>query len=293
MPPTIQERMKAEQLRLAAYIEDQARRLTRVTDDEYVRNIEGGMVVFSPKEMSPTAYAFYAKTVLMQYYCEYWGAFNYEKALREGVAPKELSARQMFDRMNQEEYGHARLVWFGDGRSEVGPLAVLHIDPTLFLAAHPWAQVNLLHIFRHSGFVRWSEVIIYNHFQDRSAALQLRDYARGRFEPWSAVLRIIDDEEADHIRHGEEWFARIADTKEGHRMLQEDINKWFPHAMDVFGHPGKASRTMELMLRFGIKQKANDQARQEFVKEVSPLIERHNLTLPAWEYQDSRPFAAR
>ena len=290
MADGVQERMKEVQERLSSYIDDRARTLARMSDGEYLRNIERGISIVAPEQMSKTVYKLYARLVLMQYYSEYWGAYQYERAFRMDFAPREKSAPQIFERMYQEEYGHARLVWFGDGKGNPGPLTVLKIDPMLFLADGPQVQVNVLHIFRHPGFMRWSEIIIYNHFQDRSAALQLRDFANGPFEPWTKVLEIIDGEEADHIRHGEEWFTRIAASDEGQKMLQEDINKWFPHAMDVFGHPGETSKTMEALLRLGVKRKTNDQAREDFLQEVNPLIRQAGLELPPWQHQEQRSF---
>lgn len=283
-------RMKEVQERLFSYIDDRAQTIARMSDGEYLGNIERGIPVISPEQMSRTVYKLYARLVLMQYYSEYWGAYQYERAFRMNFAPREKSAPQIFERMYQEEYGHARLVWLGDGKGNHGPLTVLKIDPTLFLADSPEEQANILHIFRHPGFMRWSEIIVYNHFQDRSAALQLRDFANGPFEPWTKMLELIDSEEADHIRHGEEWFTRIAASADSWRMLQEDINKWFPHAMDVFGHPGETSKTMETLLRFGIKRKTNDEAREDFLEAVSPLIRQAGLELPEWQYQEQRSF---
>ena len=275
--------------RLDDYIKDKARAFCRRNDESYLKEREGGVLLVSPAQMSPKVYKLYARLILMQYYCEYWGAWQYEQALH--LAPTKI-AKQIFSQMHKEEYGHARLVYFGDSTATLkGPLTVLGVMPSLFLADNPANQIQILRIFQHSGFGRWSEIIIYNHFQDRSAAIQLSDFSSGAFEVWSDVLRVIDSEEAEHIRHGEKWFDKIAETAEGRRMLQEDINKWYPHAMDVFGHPGGMSKTEEQLLKFGIKNKTNDQLREEFKKDITPLILKHGLTVPGWEYQPNRPFA--
>ena len=275
--------------RLTGYIEDKARVFCRRNDEKYFKERESGIPLISPEQMSPRVYKLYARHILMQYYCEYWGAWQYEQAL--SLAPTGI-AKQIFSQMHKEEYGHARLVWFGGlGLKLRGPLVVMGIDPHLFRADSPANQIQILRIFQHSGFKRWSEIIIYNHFQDRSAAIQLRDFASGAFEVWRNVLQVIDSEEAEHIRHGEEWFAKIAETEEGREMLQEDINKWYPHAMDVFGHPGGTSRTEETLLKFGIKRKTNDQLREEFKADIMPLILKHNLTVPDWTHQANRLFA--
>lgn len=262
-----------------------------LSDEEYLERIKSGKPVEAIRHMSATVYGLYAKQVLMQYYCEYWGAWQYDRALLLAPAGK---ARDTFSKIVTEEYGHASLVLIGDYlKSILGPLALLGINPKhpFFMAENPTEQFPILRIFQHFGFRRWSEIIIYNHFQDRSAALQLRDFASGPFKPWSKVLEIIDKEEAFHIRHGESWLDRVAETSEGRQMLQEDINKWYPHAMDVFGHEGGTSRTEELLLKFGIKNKTNDQLREEFKADIMPLILKHGLTVPDWTFEPNRPFA--
>ena len=263
----------------------------RMSGEEYLDRIEFGLPVGTVWHMSSTVYELYAKQVLMQYYCEYWGAWQYERALP--LAP-EGKARDTFVKIVREEYGHASLVLFGDySKNLLGPLALLGINPKhpSFMAENPEGQFPILRIFQHPGFKRWSEIIIYNHLQDRSAALQLRDFASGPYEPWSKVLEIIDKEEKFHIRHGESWFDRVAETAEGRQMLQEDINKWYPHAMDVFGHPGGQSKTEEQLLKFGIKKKTNDQLREEFLADIMPLILKHGLTVPDWTFKPDHPFA--
>ena len=276
---------------MSAYIKDVANRFCFISDNEYLERSRSGSLVENAWQMSPAICELYAKQLLMQYYCEYWGAWQYANAVM--LAP-EGAARNVFSKIVREEYGHALLVAGGDlARDIVGPLGVLHVNPAhpSFRADSPQGQFPILRIFQHNGFKRWSEIVVYNHLQDRSAALQLRDFASGAFLPWSRVLEIIDAEENFHIKHGERWFDKIAATSEGRRILQEDIDKWYPHAMDVFGHPGGTSRTEERLLKFGIKKKTNDQIRKEFGDEIMPLILKHNLGVPEWTYRPNRPFA--
>lgn len=283
MPPTDRDSVRS-------FIKEISRHC-HLSDEEYLENIRAGNSIEAIRHMSATVYELYAKQVLMQFYCEYWGAWQYERAIP--FAP-EGKSRDTFAKIVQEEYGHASLVMIGDYITGLlGPLALLGVNPMhqSFMADSPEDQFPILRIFQHPGFTRWSEIIIYNHLQDRSAALQLRDFASGPYTPWAKVLEIIDKEETFHIRHGERWFDRVAETAEGRQMLQEDINKWYPHAMDVFGHPGGQSKTEELLLKFGIKEKTNDQLREEFKADIMPLILKHGLTVPDWVFEPNRPFA--
>lgn len=278
---------------LNTYISRKAKTFALKTDAAYLEDRRQQIPCTGASDMSPTVYPIYAKLLLMQFFCEFWGGEQYRRALRSNIVPTERFAERFFARIVEEEYGHAMLILFGaekTAQSASGPLTLLGINPLLFLEPNPEAQICILRIFQHPGFRRWSEIVVYNHFQDRSAKLQLRDFASGPYLPWSRVLATIDAEETEHVRHGEEWFLRLAKTEEGRSMLQADINRWFPHVMDVFGYPGAESKSMELMLKFCIKQKTNDQARLDFLSEVTPLISQCGLTLPEWEYRPNRPF---
>ncbi len=278
-------------VRFHEYIADHSRRLTRTTDEEYLKRIERGQVIESPVEMSPTVYKLYAVLLFMQYVAEWWGAKGYEDAFKKDIAPPE--DRPMLERMYKEEYGHARLVWLGDGKGMAGPLSLLDIDPTLFLAENPQEQIYLLHIFQHPGFIDLPDLIAFNFLQDQTADHQLDDISKGSFGPWTRIINIIEAEEEAHVEHGERWLARLTKTPKSRAIFQMRLNQWFPHALDVFGQPDVASKNTALYLKFGIKQKTNDRARRDFVSAIKPILSRHGLTLPGWEYRENRSFRSK
>lgn len=286
--PTREERIEAVRKRRDGYIEDKARQLCHVNEDHCLRVAQTEHPFFAPQEMSPGMYQALAPVLLMQYYAEWHGAIQYRRALQKGLPPNER-AYAAFARIVEEEFGHARMLWHGT-REVPGPLDVLEVDPTLFLADTPEEQTGLLRIFQHPGFTNWPEVVMYGHLQDRSAAVQLADFATGLFAPWSLILKVIDGEEQFHIRHGERWIQKIAELPEGRHALQNALNRLFPHAMDVFGRPGGQSKTEKLLVQYRLKHKTNDEARLEFVSQVEPLIIACNLELPHWVFKSNRPF---
>lgn len=276
--------------RLDAYLWAQAKRLAKVTTDEqYLDERRRGIPLVSAAQMSPAVYKLYGQLLLMQYYSEKIGGDRYREALENGLISKE--GREFFERIVREEYGHARLVWFGEGVDLPGPLAVLDLDPTLFLAERPEEQVNILHIFRHPGFQSIHSVIAFNVVQDLAADCQLDDYADGHFIFWTECIRRIEKEEKGHVEHGKRWLLSLTKSLEDKLLFQRYLDYWFLHGMDTFGQPDESSRVMKDILRFGIRNKTNDEGRAGFLHKLAALVEPRGLTLPPWTYREDRPFA--
>ena len=68
--------------------------------------------------------------------------------------------------------------------------------------------------------------------------------------------------------------------------MQDAINQYFPLLPPFFG--SSKSRNNEIYMRWGIKQRANDDMRADFVRRARKLVEDElGLTLP-----DAQAFAA-
>src|SRR5439155_23741102 len=60
--------------------------------------------------------------------------------------------------------------------------------------------------------------------------------------------------------------------------IQGVIDAWYPKALDMFGNTG--SRRSERYRHWGLKRRTNAQAREEYMREVDPLIRAMGLTVP-------------
>jgi len=89
----------------------------------------------------------------------------------------------------------------------------------------------------------------------------------------------VINEELGHIDYGHtktaEFAARGGRDKE---RIQGVIDTWYPKALDMFGNTG--SRRSERYRHWGLKRRTNAQAREEYMREVDPLIRAMGLTVP-------------
>jgi 1,2-phenylacetyl-CoA epoxidase catalytic subunit len=63
--------------------------------------------------------------------------------------------------------------------------------------------------------------------------------------------------------------------------LQKAVDFWYPKALDMFGR--SESKRSERYRYWGLKRRSNEQARNDYIKEVDPLIVKLGLQVPSVE----------
>ena len=61
-------------------------------------------------------------------------------------------------------------------------------------------------------------------------------------------------------------------------QAQAAVDKWYPRALDMFGHTGSSGS--ETAVQLGIKRWRNEEARGMYVDEVAPILEKMGLAVP-------------
>ena len=61
-------------------------------------------------------------------------------------------------------------------------------------------------------------------------------------------------------------------------LADKGANFWYAKALDRFGR--SQSKRSERYVRWGLKQRTNAQAREEYIKEVNPMIKQMGLAAP-------------
>lgn len=145
----------------------------------------------------------------------------------------------------------------------------------------------------------WVELVVANAFYDRAGFCLLGDvYSTTTFGPWKRALVKVDKEETFHLRHGENWMKRIAQSAEGRDELQRAIDWMFLLTVEWFGLPDDLKRHSE-QLAFGFKGKSNDELRQTWMSTAVPLVQSLGMHVPAHfdtdvgKYVLDCPFPAR
>ena len=72
-----------------------------------------------------------------------------------------------------------------------------------------------------------------------------------------------------------ELAARGGDRKD---KIQKAVDFWYVKALDMFGRSDSARD--KRYIYWGLKRRTNAEARQEFIREVNPLIEKMSLRIP-------------
>jgi ring-1,2-phenylacetyl-CoA epoxidase subunit PaaA len=136
----------------------------------------------------------------------------------------------------------------------------------------------------------WVELVVANGFYDRAGFCLLGDvYQSTTFGPWKRALVKVDKEETFHLRHGENWMRKIAQSAEGRDQLQQAIDWMFLLTVEWFGLPDDLKRHSE-QLDFGFKGKSNDELRQTWMATAVPLVKDLGLKVPAHCDEDEGKF---
>lgn len=132
----------------------------------------------------------------------------------------------------------------------------------------------------------WAQFCVIKLLADLAEILQVEDLLHCTFHPLRNLARMTMPEEKFHAQFGRDFCAELCQTEEGRRQVQEAINQYFPLLPPFFG--SSKSRNNEIYMRWGIKQRANDDMRADFVRRARKLVEDElGLTLP-----DAQAFAA-
>jgi ring-1,2-phenylacetyl-CoA epoxidase subunit PaaA len=125
----------------------------------------------------------------------------------------------------------------------------------------------------------WEDFAVFGFLVDRVGKFQLEEFLDCSYAPLDRAVRTMIPEEHGHIDFGTNTTAELAlqggDQKE---RIQNSVNYWYVKALDMFGN--SASYRSERFRHWGIKRRSNAQAREEYLAEVNPLIEKMGLQIP-------------
>jgi len=125
----------------------------------------------------------------------------------------------------------------------------------------------------------WEDYAIFGFLIDRVGRYQLEEFADCSYKPMADILPQVLKEEEGHVGHGENLTADMAKgDAEQRRRIQDSLNRWYPQGLDMFGM--SESRRSERFVYWGIKKRTNEQARQDYLNEINPLIEGMGLEIP-------------
>jgi ring-1,2-phenylacetyl-CoA epoxidase subunit PaaA len=86
-------------------------------------------------------------------------------------------------------------------------------------------------------------------------------------------------EEKFHAQFGKDFCTELIQTPEGKAEVQQALDHYFPFLPSFFG--GSKSKNNEIYLKWGLKQRSNDEMRNDYMARCTELVESLGLRMPA------------
>lgn len=172
----------------------------------------------------------------------------------------------------QDEVGHAQLLY--RACETLGPSREELIESLIA------GESKFSNVF-HYPSETWADVAVIAWLIDAAAIINQTMMAEGSYGPYARALKRICYEEAFHMKHGYEMCVVLAQgTPKQKEMLQEALNRWWAPIMMFHGPADKVSTHTEMLVRWRVKLKTNDEQRQQFLRQFVPKIFDLGLTVP-------------
>jgi ring-1,2-phenylacetyl-CoA epoxidase subunit PaaA len=124
----------------------------------------------------------------------------------------------------------------------------------------------------------WEEFCVIKMVADLAEILQVEDLLHCSYVPLRNVARTTMPEERFHAQFGKDFCTELIKTPEGKARVQDALNRYFPYLPRFFGAPN--SRNNEMYRKYGLKQRRNEEMREDYMSRVRILVEGLDLVLP-------------
>jgi ring-1,2-phenylacetyl-CoA epoxidase subunit PaaA len=218
------------------------------------------------EKMDPEYRDLLSRVVTIQADCEIGGPHLYVKDILPS-APSKVD-QLVVARTAAEELDHYRKI-----ARVAGDMGV---DVSFVLS---WPnQKRYLDAFR-GKITTWEDFAVFGFLIDRVGRYQLEEVFGCTYQPLTQILPVVIKEEMGHVGYGESKTAELAAKGDASRAkVQRALDFWYIKALDMFGRSD--STRDQRYIYWGLKRRTNAQARQEFIQEVDPLIEKLGLVVP-------------
>ena len=218
------------------------------------------------EKMDPEYRDLLGRVVTIQADCEIGGPHLYVKDILPS-APSKVD-QLIVARTAAEELDHYRKI-----ARVAGDMGV----DVSFVLSRP-NQQRYLDAFRGT-IDTWEDFAVFGFLIDRVGRYQLEEFFGCTYQPLTRILPTVLKEEIGHVGYGESKTAEFAAKgNEAREKAQKALNHWYVKALDMFGRSD--STRDQRYIYWGLKRRTNAQARQEFIQEVNPLIEKLGLEIP-------------
>jgi ring-1,2-phenylacetyl-CoA epoxidase subunit PaaA len=131
----------------------------------------------------------------------------------------------------------------------------------------------------HYPVKSWGDVAVIGWLIDGAALVTQAALRDSSYAPYTRVLKRICAEEQLHLRHGEDITLELASGTDAQRdMFQDALTRWWLPIIHFFGPRSNVDK--DLLLRWKVKTRTNEDLRQEFLDRYVPKILELGFTFP-------------
>jgi ring-1,2-phenylacetyl-CoA epoxidase subunit PaaA len=172
----------------------------------------------------------------------------------------------------QDEGGHGQYLYHA--AETLGATREEMIDALLA------GKAKYSNIFNYPA-LSWADMGAIGWLVDGAAILNQTMLARCSYGPYARAMIRICAEESFHMKQGQDIIITLATgAPEQKAMAQDALDRWWWPTLMMFGPPDTASTNSELLIRWGIKTKTNDELRQTFIDQLAPGLQALGLVIP-------------
>jgi len=124
----------------------------------------------------------------------------------------------------------------------------------------------------------WPEFCVIKLLADLAEILQVEDLLHCSFVPLRNIGRITMPEEKFHAQFGKDFCTELCKTEAGRRDVQQAIDDYAPYLPQFFGASG--SKNNETYRKFGLKERRNEEMREDFLRRGQSVVESLGLRFP-------------
>jgi len=127
----------------------------------------------------------------------------------------------------------------------------------------------------------WADIAMVGWLIDGAAIVNQTIMQTGSYGPYGRALKRITYEEAFHLKQGYDLVVTLmTGTSSQRNMAQAAFERWWWPLMMFFGPPDRQSVHTEILQRWGVKPKTNDEQRQIFLSSFVPKIRELGFDIP-------------
>ncbi len=124
----------------------------------------------------------------------------------------------------------------------------------------------------------WPERGLFAFLGEGAVVTILEEWLEHSYLPVRRMAPSVLAEERMHQAHGFRILRDYSYDEKGRKEVQEALNKWWAISLDVFGPSN--SRKSPTLVKYGLRKKTNEEARQDYIKRMAPRLVELGFTVP-------------